>query len=136
MAIFVLQHGQTWKPPLAAWDPGQVAVRLADTIEGWRSCSAIHQAYEWPWRDLVHHSGRVLQALTFQPTGAIGGVRNWDYRYTWVRDASLTMAALWAAACSAEANKRPLRDEIFTLLTAPTAREARRRCARTGRRCR
>jgi alpha,alpha-trehalase len=64
-----------------------------------------------PWRELVHHSGRVLQALTFEPTGAIvaaattslpevvGGERNWDYRYTWVRDASLTMEALWVAAC-------------------------------------
>jgi GH15 family glucan-1,4-alpha-glucosidase len=65
----------------------------------------------------VHHSGRVLQALTFQPTGAIvaaattslpetvGGERNWDYRYTWVRDASLTMEALWVAACPDEADK-------------------------------
>src|SRR5207344_1631240 len=69
------------------------------------------------WRDLVHHSGRVLQALTFAPTGAIvaapttslpetvGGERNWDYRYTWVRDACLTMEALWVAACPDEANK-------------------------------
>ena len=85
--------------------------------EGWRSWSAIHQTYEGPWRDLVHHSGRVLQALTFAPTGAIvaapttslpetvGGERNWDYRYTWVRDASLTMEALWVAACPDEADK-------------------------------
>jgi GH15 family glucan-1,4-alpha-glucosidase len=63
----------------------------------------------------VHHSGRVLQALTFARTGAIvaapttslpetvGGQRNWDYRYTWVRDASLTMEALWVAACPTEA---------------------------------
>ena len=35
----------------------------------------------------------------------VGGERNWDYRYTWVRDASLTMAALWVAACPHEANK-------------------------------
>jgi GH15 family glucan-1,4-alpha-glucosidase len=59
----------------------------------------------------------VLRALTFAPTGAIvaapttslpetvGGLRNWDYRYTWVRDASLTMEALWVAACPEEANK-------------------------------
>ncbi len=65
----------------------------------------------------MRHSGRVLQALTFEPTGAIvaapttslpesvGGQRNWDYRYTWVRDASLTMMALWVAACPDEANK-------------------------------
>src|SRR5208282_5530121 len=114
---FALQHGQMWEPPLAAWDEGQISARLADTVEGWRSWSAIHQTYEGPWRDLVHHSGRVLQALTFAPTGAIvaapttslpetiGGERNWDYRYTWVRDASLTMEALWVAACPDEANK-------------------------------
>ena len=115
--MFALQHGQMWEPPFVAWDADRIAARLADTVEGWRSWSAIHQTYEGPWRDLVHHSGRVLQALTFAPTGAIvaapttslpetvGGERNWDYRYTWVRDASLTMEALWVAACPDEANK-------------------------------
>jgi GH15 family glucan-1,4-alpha-glucosidase len=64
----------------------------------------------------VHTSGRVLQSLTYQPSGAIvaaattslpegvGGERNWDYRYSWVRDASLTMEALWVAACPDEAS--------------------------------
>jgi alpha,alpha-trehalase len=117
VAAFALQNAQMWEPPLAAWDADQIEARLADTVEGWRSWSAIHQTYKGPWRGLVHHSGRVLQALTFQPTGAIvaapttslpetiGGERNWDYRYTWVRDASLTMEALWVAACPDEANK-------------------------------
>jgi GH15 family glucan-1,4-alpha-glucosidase len=80
----------------APWDQAQIADHLADTLAGWRSWSAIHQQYEGPWRELVHHSGRVLQALTFRRTGAIvaapttslpeaaGGERNWDYRYTWV----------------------------------------------------
>jgi len=116
-AMFALQHAPLWDPPLVAWTPGEITARLADTAEGWRSWSAIHQTYEGPWRDLVHHSGRVLQALTFAPTGAIvaapttslpetvGGERNWDYRYTWVRDASLTMEALWVAACPDEAGK-------------------------------
>ena len=63
--MFALQHGQMQEPPLAAWDASQIADRLEDTVEGWRSWSAIHQTYEGPWRDLVHHSGRVLQALTF-----------------------------------------------------------------------
>jgi alpha,alpha-trehalase len=114
---FALAHGQAGEPPLPVWDPGAITARLEDTLAGWRSWSAIHQTYEGPWRDLVHHSGRVLQALTFAPTGAIvaapttslpetvGGERNWDYRYTWVRDASLTMEALWVAACPDEANK-------------------------------
>ena len=104
-------------PAVTAWAADEIAARLADTPEGWRSWCAIHQTYEGPWRDLVHHSGRVLQALTFAPTGAIvaapttslpetiGGERNWDYRYTWVRDASLTMEALWVAACPDEADK-------------------------------
>ncbi|MCA4134865.1 glycoside hydrolase family 15 protein, partial [Arthrobacter sp. M4] len=67
--------------------------------------------------DLVAASGRVLQALTFAPTGAIvaaattslpeevGGSRNWDYRYTWIRDASMTLQALWVAACPDEAGR-------------------------------
>jgi GH15 family glucan-1,4-alpha-glucosidase len=121
-----------WEPPLAAWDASEIAARLEDTLEGWRSWSAIHQTYDGQWRDLVHHSGRVLQALTFAPTGAIvaapttslpetvGGERNWDYRYTWVRDSCLTMEALWVAACPDEANK------FFAFLADAAASQLRR----------
>jgi alpha,alpha-trehalase len=116
-AVFALGHGDLAGPPLTPWAAEEIAGRLDDTAQGWRSWSAIHQNYEGPWRELVRHSGRVLQAMTFAPTGAIvaapttslpeivGGERNWDYRYTWVRDASLTMEALWVAACPDEANK-------------------------------
>jgi GH15 family glucan-1,4-alpha-glucosidase len=116
-AGFALAQARSWEPALKVWDQEEIARRLEDTVEGWRSWSAMHQAYEGPWRELVHHSGRVLQALTFEPTGAIvaapttslpetvGGERNWDYRYSWVRDASLTMEALWVAACPDEANR-------------------------------
>src|SRR6266702_7292554 len=116
-AAFALHHARRWEPPPLLWDQAEIVERLDDAIAGWRSWSRLHQAYEGPWKDLVHHSGRVLQALTFQPTGAIvaapttslpetvGGERNWDYRYTWVRDASLTMEALWVAACPDEADK-------------------------------
>ena len=126
-AVFALGHGQLADPPRAPWTAAQITGRLDDTVAGWRSWSAIHQNYEGPWRELVHHSGRVLQALTFAPTGAIvaapttslpesvGGERNWDYRYTWVRDASLTMEALWVAACPDEANK------FFTFLADAAA---------------
>ncbi len=117
LAVFALGHGPMADPPLTPWPAEDITARLDDTVEGWRSWSAIHQSYAGPWQELVRHSGRVLQALTFEPTGAIvaapttslpeavGGERNWDYRYTWVRDASLTMEALWVAACPDEANK-------------------------------
>jgi GH15 family glucan-1,4-alpha-glucosidase len=116
-AVFALEHGDMAGPPLAPWTAEEITGRLDDTMAGWRSWSALHQNYEGPWRELVRHSGRVLQGMTFAPTGAIvaapttslpetvGGERNWDYRYTWVRDASLTMEALWVAACPDEANK-------------------------------
>ena len=99
------------------WSQDEIAARVDDTVAAWQSWSDLHQAYVGPWHDLVHHSGRVLQALSFQPTGAIcaaattslpevvGGDRNWDYRYAWVRDASFTIEALWVAACPDEANE-------------------------------
>jgi alpha,alpha-trehalase len=70
--------------------------------------------------------------LTFRPTGAIvaapttslpedvGGMRNWDYRYAWVRDASLTLEALWVAACPDEAR------EFFGWMAGAVASQLRR----------
>ncbi len=113
-ASFAVSYGSSWDPPPEPWMPEQVAERLDDTAAAWRSWKEQHQRYEGPYADLVEHSGRVLQGLTFQPTGAmiaavttslpevIGGARNWDYRYAWVRDASLTLDALWVAACPDE----------------------------------
>jgi alpha,alpha-trehalase len=103
--------------PARVWDQAEIAERLDDSVSAWQSWSDLHQAYVGPWRDLVHHSGRVLQALSYAPTGAIcaaattslpevvGGSRNWDYRYSWVRDTSFTIEALWVAACPDEANQ-------------------------------
>jgi GH15 family glucan-1,4-alpha-glucosidase len=131
-AVFALGHGQMADPRRAPRTAAEITARLNDTVEGWRSWSAIHQNYEGPWRELVRHSGRVLHALTFAPTGAIvaapttslpetvGGERNWDYRYTWVRDASLAMEALWVAACPDEANK------FFTFLADAAAPQLQR----------
>src|SRR5919202_5419276 len=113
---FALQHRRSWEPAREPWSQDAIEERIESTVHGWRTWSEIHQGYTGPWRDLVHHSGRVLQALTFQPTGAIvaapttslpesvGGERNWDYRFTWVRDACLTLEALWVAACPDEAH--------------------------------
>ncbi|HXY91624.1 MAG TPA: glycoside hydrolase family 15 protein [Acidimicrobiia bacterium] len=114
---FALSHASTSEPEPALWPSDAIAERFDDTAAAWHTWSELHQAYEGPWRDLVHHSGRVLYALTYYPTGAIcaapttslpetpGGARNWDYRYAWVRDASFTLQALWVAACPDEAGR-------------------------------
>jgi len=114
---FTLQHHMAWDAPTMPWPAKQARKRLADTVKGWTSWSRLHQRYEGPWKDEVHNSGRVLHALTFRPTGAIvaapttslpeeeGGSRNWDYRYCWLRDASMTLQALWVAACPDEVGR-------------------------------
>jgi GH15 family glucan-1,4-alpha-glucosidase len=95
--------------------PERVAARIADTAEAWRSWEADHDIYEGPHRELVRFSSRVLKGLTYRASGAIvaapttslpetvGGERNWDYRYAWIRDSSLTMEALYIGTCSDEA---------------------------------
>jgi alpha,alpha-trehalase len=122
-----LHHGMLGAGAPRVWSVEELDAALDGTIGAWRAWSAIHQSYEGPWADLVHGSGRVLQALSFQPTGAIiaaattslpegvGGERNWDYRYAWVRDSCFTMQALWVAACPDEAV------DFFSFLTAAAA---------------
>ncbi|MGZ6642671.1 MAG: glycoside hydrolase family 15 protein [Solirubrobacteraceae bacterium] len=111
--------------------PERVAGRIADTVEGWRSWEAEHDVYEGPHRELVRLSARVLKGLTFRPTGAIvaapttslpegvGGERNWDYRYSWIRDSSLTLEALYIGACSDEA------EEFVSFMTSSAGGRAR-----------
>jgi GH15 family glucan-1,4-alpha-glucosidase len=94
-----------------------VADRIDDTVEAWRSWEVEHDIYEGPHKELVRHSSRVLKGLTYRPTGAIvaapttslpetvGGERNWDYRFSWIRDSSLTIEALYIGACSDEAEE-------------------------------
>jgi GH15 family glucan-1,4-alpha-glucosidase len=127
-ASFALHHSKRAETSSArVWTQPEIETRLEDTVSAWESWSELHQAYVGPWRDLVHHSGRVLQSLSFAPTGAIcaaattslpevvGGGRNWDYRYAWVRDASFTIEALWVAACPDEAN------QFFDYMTSSAA---------------
>ncbi|MGH8945479.1 MAG: glycoside hydrolase family 15 protein [Acidimicrobiia bacterium] len=111
---FAVEHGSSWEPVATVLDPAVIRSTIGDTTEAWRSWEADHQRYEGPFAEEVVLSGRVLQGLTYVPTGAIvaapttslpeavGGSRNWDYRYSWVRDASFTLDALWVAACPDE----------------------------------
>jgi GH15 family glucan-1,4-alpha-glucosidase len=91
------------------------AVRSIDDTGAWWSEWASNISYRGAWRDAVIRSLLTLKALTYQPTGgivaapttslpeAIGGVRNWDYRYCWLRDATFTLDALLLAGAIDEA---------------------------------
>jgi GH15 family glucan-1,4-alpha-glucosidase len=112
---FVLQHRAAFGRDPEALPSAQRL--LEETIAGWTSWAAGHDSYQGPDRDLVRQSALVLQGLTYQPSGGvtaaattslpeiIGGSANWDYRFVWLRDLSLTMRALWVAACPSEVGR-------------------------------
>jgi alpha,alpha-trehalase len=112
--VIGLQVAEPWGAARASFTAAALMELLDGTIEGWRSWTAVHRSYEGPYPEAVALSGRVLEGLGYAPTGAIvaapttslperpGGDRNWDYRYCWVRDASLTVAALATATCADE----------------------------------
>jgi alpha,alpha-trehalase len=112
---FTLGWSRAWEAPPVPGDDLAPAARLDDTVAAWDSWAEQHQRYDGPWAAEVRFAGVVLQGLTFKPSAAIvaaattslpearGGERNWDYRYTWIRDASMTLDALWVAACPDEA---------------------------------
>jgi GH15 family glucan-1,4-alpha-glucosidase len=94
------------REPLVISDLGAGVDRtIQETADWWRRWSD-STTYDGPYRDAVRRSGLVLRMLAFAPSGAIvaapttslpeqiGGDRNWDYRYCWLRDASMTVEAL------------------------------------------
>ncbi|MGH9335378.1 MAG: glycoside hydrolase family 15 protein, partial [Vicinamibacteria bacterium] len=99
---FVLTWHPSYQPSPGPID-GPQAVR--DTEKWWRKWAS-RCTFESEWRDAVVRSLITLKALTYAPTGGmvaaattslpelIGGVRNWDYRYCWIRDATFTLYAL------------------------------------------
>jgi GH15 family glucan-1,4-alpha-glucosidase len=121
LSEFTVEAGQkvafvlTWhpshepRPPLV--DPYK---SLRTSVADWKRWAA-RCRYDGPYRDAVVRSLITLKALTYRPTGGIvaaattslpeemGGVRNWDYRYCWLRDSSLTLGALVAAGYHKEA---------------------------------
>jgi GH15 family glucan-1,4-alpha-glucosidase len=84
------------------------------TIEYWRNWLS-KSRYQGRWREVVHRSALTLKLLTYRPTGGIvaapttslpeqlGGGRNWDYRYTWIRDAAFSLYALLRLGFTEEA---------------------------------
>ncbi|SCG68609.1 glycoside hydrolase family 15 protein [Micromonospora halophytica] len=90
---------------------------VADAVAGWRSWAGLHE-YRGLHPGAVRRSAMVVQGMTYQPSGAIvaaattslperlGGDRNYDYRFVWLRDFSLTLQALWLAACPDEADRQ------------------------------
>jgi GH15 family glucan-1,4-alpha-glucosidase len=100
-------------PAVISVDEAERAFRA--TVGYWHGWLA-HSNYRGRWREIVYRSALVLKLLTFAPTGAIvaaptcslpapiGGSRNWDYRYTWVRDASFTLYGLMRIGFTEEAH--------------------------------
>jgi len=99
---FVLSWHPSHEPPPPALD---AAHAVEDTVAWWREWTS-RCTYRGPWREAVERSLITLKALTYGPTGgivaapttslpeSIGGIRNWDYRFCWLRDATFTLYAL------------------------------------------
>ncbi len=108
---FVMTWFSSYRAPAALKDAG---LMRDETERWWRDWSA-RSTYQGPWRDAVVRSLITLKALTHAPTGGIvaapttslpehlGGGRNWDYRYCWLRDATFTLLALLGAGYVEEA---------------------------------
>lgn len=124
VAEFAMEHGDelTFLLRQAPKDHGEPLIdphfngdrSFEETAHFWRSWIAGCN-YQGRWREMVHRSALTLKLLTFAPTGAIiaapttslpetiGGQRNWDYRYTWIRDAAFTVYAFLRLGLTREA---------------------------------
>jgi GH15 family glucan-1,4-alpha-glucosidase len=93
---------------------GEAEELFRDTVAYWRRWLS-RCTYAGRWREMIHRSAITLKLLSFEPTGAIiaaptcslpesiGGPRNWDYRYTWIRDAAFTLYGLLRIGLTEEA---------------------------------
>src|SRR5205823_8166621 len=103
-----------YQEPLVIPTRNEVDARFEATRRFWRAWSA-GRSYEGPWRDAVLRSALALKLLVFAPSGAIaaaatsslpeqlGGIRNWDYRFSWIRDSAFTLDAFLQLGCPREA---------------------------------
>ena len=88
-------------------DQESAASDLMATVEYWRDWLSTGQFPDHPWRSYIERSALTLKGLSYAPTGAImaasttslpetpGGARNWDYRYTWIRDSAFMLRSLY-----------------------------------------
>jgi GH15 family glucan-1,4-alpha-glucosidase len=110
---FVALSWSEHAPPRTA---AEAAVRLRQTCHHWQHWLDRGRFPDHPWRSYLQRSALTLKGLTFAPTGAMvaaattslpetpGGERNWDYRYTWIRDATFTLWAMYTLGFDWEAN--------------------------------
>ena len=113
---FLLSELSDGEVPVACPANGEIEQRFAQTVEYWHRWLG-QCTYTGRWRERVHRSALCLKLLTFAPTGAIvaaptcalpeaiGGGRNWDYRYTWIRDAAFTVYGLMRIGFTEEAGR-------------------------------
>ena len=102
------------REPLFLASPRSIAERIERTVDSWRRWSSLVR-YDGSWRHEVIRSALALKSLLYEPGGAIaaaattslperiGGNKNWDYRFAWVRDSSFTVDALIELALEEEA---------------------------------
>src|SRR5215208_1279691 len=114
MAVFVLRQIEPDDDCGACFSELEEEELFKRTIEYWRRWLS-KSTYTGRWREMVHRSALTLKLLTYEPTGAIvaapttslpegiGGERNWDYRYTWIRDAAFTLYGLLRIGFTEEA---------------------------------
>jgi GH15 family glucan-1,4-alpha-glucosidase len=115
-AIFILQEIEPGAGCAACLSEREAKEVFIKTVEYWRRWIS-KCTYAGRWREIVHRSALALKLLTYEPTGAIvaaptcslpegvGGERNWDYRYSWIRDAAFTTYGLMRIGLTEEAER-------------------------------
>jgi GH15 family glucan-1,4-alpha-glucosidase len=111
--VFVALSWSDYQPP-RTWE--DASERMWQTAEYWRQWINQGEFPDHPWQEHLQRSALTLKGLTYAPTGALlaaattslpetpGGQRNWDYRYTWIRDATFALWGLYTLGLDREAN--------------------------------
>ena len=115
-AVFVLRERSADQDVGMHLSEDEAEAAFRETVAYWRGWVA-QCTYAGRWREIVQRSALILKLLTYEPTGAIvaaptcslpegiGGERNWDYRYTWIRDSAFTIYAFLRIGFTKEAER-------------------------------